>query len=361
MSVPSPLEPAAEPYRPTVGRLFMGDDGLRAGWSLLLFVILFGVITLSANFVLAHVHLAPKPPARSTPGTPYEMAPRNAAIGEATGFFALALAAFVMSLIERRPFARYGLPLRRMVPDFAIGLFWGMLSLSVLVGLLMATHSIAFGGVALHGAVALTYAAKWAVVFLFVGLLEEFLFRGYVQYTVARGVAGITRTMDAGNPRSHLIGFIAAAFIFSILLFTLAHTGNGGETALGIFSVALAGGTFAFSLYRTGSLWWAIGFHTSWDWAQSYLYSTPDSGNLARGHLLNSHPMGSALLSGGPTGPEGSVLLIPVMILVCLVIHFTLPRRQYALTPDQSPLPEAAEFHVAAPGHLHSSLSNEPF
>ena len=29
---------------------------------------------------------------------------------------------------------------------------------------------------------------------------------------------------------------------------------------------------FCLSLWRTGSLWWAVGFHAAWDWAQSFLY-----------------------------------------------------------------------------------------
>jgi hypothetical protein len=77
--------------------------------------------------------------------------------------------------------------------------------------------------------------------------------------------------------------------------------------------------------------------HTSWDWAQSYFYGTPDSGTISQGHLIASHPIGAKFLSGGPDGPEGSVLVIPALLLVALVIHLTLPRRNYPLTPDQSP------------------------
>lgn len=322
------------PPRPTLRRLFLGDDGLRAGWSVLLFLIMFGVLIAGAHSAMLRLHLIHPTAAKAATA---EMTPRAAVIGEAAGFSALAIAAFFMSLIERRPFARYGLTATRTLPDFAIGLLWGITMLSILIGCLLATHTIAFSGLALHGPLAFTYAVKWALVFLLVGLFEEFLFRGYLQYTVSRGVAGITRAMDTHNRHAHLISFLVAAFIFSIVFFTLAHIGNHGETFEGIFAVALAGAVFAFSLWRTGSLWWAIGFHTSWDWAQSYLYGTPDSGNLAVGHLLISHPQGSAFLSGGSAGPEGSIFVIPTLLLTAAIIHFTLPRRIYSLTPDQSP------------------------
>jgi len=321
--------------RPTLQRLFFGDDGLRAGWSVLLFVVLVAAIALCLNFVIRHFHLLPKRP--DSKGGPAELPPGIMAFGEVLQFAVFAIPAWLMSLIERRPFARYGLTSRRMLPDFATGLFWGFTALSALIGMLYASHAIAFDGLLIHGAVAWAYAAKWGFVFLFVGLFEEFFFRGYLQYTVARGVAGITRTMDPANRHSHAISFWVTALIFSVGLFMVAHLGNGGETASGIFAVGLAGLVFAFSLYRTGSLWWGIGMHTAWDWAQSFFYGTADSGTITQGRLLSSHPLGSKFLSGGSDGPEGSVLVIPALLLVALVIHLTLPRRNYFLTPDQTP------------------------
>ncbi len=323
---------SAQP-KPTLRRLFLGDDGLRAGWSFFLFILLFAVLAAGENKLLNVSHILPP---RQPHAAEHDLTPRITAIGEATGLIALLLAALVMSLVERRPFTRYGLNTRRMPADFALGLFWGLVSLSLLIGTLLITHTIAFDGLALHGATALGFALKWGLAFLLVGLLEEFLTRGYIQYTVARGVAGIVRAMDPNNRHAHVISFWIAAFIFSIGLFMAGHLNNQGETFAGILAVGLAGVVFAFSLYRTGTLWWAIGFHSSWDWAQSYFYGTPDSATHVVGHLLNSHPAGAPLLSGGTAGPEGSFFVIPTLLFVALIIHFTLPRRPYPLTPDQS-------------------------
>jgi len=360
-SVPEPLanlpvEVAAEPAiittppKPSLRSFFFGDDGLRAGWSVLLYILLVVITGVCTTFLIRHFHLIPK----SAPAVSQSSAlrPRSMAINEAISFFIFAFPAVLMSLIERRPFGRYGLPAARMIPDFLTGLFWGFASLSALVGLLYVVHGIAFDGVLLHGTVALLYAAKWGLVFLFVGLSEEFLFRGFLVSTVSRGVAGITRSMDPNNRRSHAIGFWVSAGIFSIILFMVAHLGNGGENFVGIFQVGLVGAVFAFSLYRTGSLWWAVGTHAAWDWAQSYFYGTADSGNISLGRLMASHPVGSRLLSGGSDGPEGSVLGIPILLLLAVVIHFTLPRRNYFLTPDQSaPIepPPAPPAEVTAP------------
>jgi membrane protease YdiL (CAAX protease family) len=327
---------APEPPKPTLERLFFGKDGLRAGWSFALFLILCVALGFLFTFVVFRFHILPRPP-KDIATMP--MSPIFTMLSDGSQFFIAALAAWLMSLIERRPWSRYGITALRAVPDFFAGLFWGFVCLSTLIGLLLLTHTIAFDGLALHGAVAAAFGAKWLLGFLCVGLSEEFITRGYIQYTVSRGVAGITRAMDPTNRYSHAIGFWVTAFLFSALLFMAAHLGNKGETPWGILQVGMAGGVFAFSLWRTGSLWWAIGFHCSWDWAQSYFYGTHDSGLAAAGHFLNSHPTGNAMLSGGSTGPEGSILCTPIFLLIAAIIHFTLPRRNYPLTPDQTPLP----------------------
>jgi hypothetical protein len=66
----------------------------------------------------------------------------------------------------------------------------------------------------------------------------------------------------------------------------------------------------------------------AWDWAQSFLYGVPDSGQLVQGRLFATHASGNVLLSGGTVGPEGSVLLVPVMALVIVVLLYTHPSPQ---------------------------------
>ncbi|WP_324147889.1 hypothetical protein [Dyella sp.] len=56
--------------------------------------------------------------------------------------------------------------------------------------------------------------------------------------------------------------------------------------------------------------------HAGWDWGQSYFYGTPDSGLTMQGHLFTTHPSGNPLLSGGSTGPEGSLCMLPLLLLM---------------------------------------------
>ena len=100
--------------------------------------------------------------------------------------------------------------------------------------------------------------------------------------------------------------------------FFFSHIHNAGETATGLAAVFLAGVVFSYALWRTGSLWWGIGAHMAWDWTQSFLFGVPDSGILSAGRLFQTHAMGPAWLSGGVDGPEGSVLVIPALLLLVL-------------------------------------------
>ncbi len=110
-------------------------------------------------------------------------------------------------------------------------------------------------------------------------------------------------------------GFWQAAWLTSTL-FGFGHTGNNGENWIGIFAAAFIGFVFCVSVWLTGSAWWAIGCHAAWDWAETYFYGTADSGMVAPGHLLSTTTTGNPLWSGGTDGPEGSLLIIPIVLLI---------------------------------------------
>ena len=132
---------------------------------------------------------------------------------------------------------------------------------------------------------ALKFAVFWAVFFLIVGFYEEFFTRGYTQFTLTEAV-----------------GFWPAAILLS-LGFGALHLENPGESWVGILGAMVIGFFFCLTLRRTGNLWFAIGFHASWDWGESYFYSVPDSGGMAPGHLLHSSLQGPRWLTGGSVGP----------------------------------------------------------
>jgi membrane protease YdiL (CAAX protease family) len=338
-----PTPPPAPVHTPN--KVFFGRFGFRAGWGIAIFVVVFillsvlgSIFATAATGNLKHI-LAMQAQAKAHPELPkpkidISFVPLFAIVSDGVTFLGLFGLCWFFSKGERRPLRSYGISRYRFSDVFG-GAFWGLAMMSVLIFVLHAAHLLVFDGRNLHGPAIFLYGLKWLLAFLLVGFSEEYSFRGYMQFTLMRGVWGLAERLSPANTRA--IAFWIAATILS-LLFGLAHTGNGGETFFGLVQVFLAGITFAYALWRTGSLWWGIGFHMTWDWAQSYLFGVADSGNISVGRLFLTHPTGKPILSGGPDGPEGSVFASIALLLTILVIHFV--RRGEQPPVEQSPKPD---------------------
>ncbi|GAC1421127.1 MAG: CPBP family intramembrane metalloprotease [Acidobacteriaceae bacterium] len=280
-----------------------------------MYAILLMVLTALAQALAAHIHGSHDQSPRNV------LTVRRAIVDEYCSAAAVALASLAMAAIERRRFTDFGLAAKGAPRRFAAGLLWGVAFLSLLVLILRSSGLLVFDGRLLSSASALSFGVLWLVAFLGVGLFEETFFRGYLLFTLSRGLAGIYRLL--GVRLFGVLGFWTSAVIVSFG-FGLVHLSNSGESRIGILSAGLIGIVFCLSLWRTGSLWWAIGFHAAWDWAESYLYGVADSGNMVEGHLFTSHPQGSSLYSGGLTGPEGSLWVVPVLLGAFTVVFLTL-------------------------------------
>jgi uncharacterized protein len=322
-------EPIPPPPPSTLHKIFIGKDGLRAGWSLLIFIALMAALLFCVNAIAHKVH----PSAPKTAQANSDISPTLGLILEGSTFLVILLASWIMSKIERRPNSVYGLGGSRKLPHFFAGMAWGVACLSLLVLTLWKSGLLVIDSRLLSGSAIFGYGAIWLLGFLFVGLTEEYLTRGYLQYTLTRGLAGIYQWIFKTR-HSATLGFWTSAIIFSIL-FGLGHRSNPGESPIGLLAAGLVGMVFCLSLWRTGSLWWAIGFHASWDWAQSFLYGVADSGLMVQHHLLATHPVGKPILSGGATGPEGSIFIIAILALVSAIVLLTLRPVQHGYIPNR--------------------------
>jgi uncharacterized protein len=228
--------------------------------------------------------------------------PQPALIRETCAVLVVFIATWVMARIERRSVFSYGFAGVGKLRKFASGAACGFLGLSLLIGVMWENGSLVFEGFSVTGATAWKYGIAWAVMFTLVGIAEESQLRGYLQYTLSKG-----------------IGFWWSAVLLSAV-FALLHAGLDSESLLGLLADGALGMVFCLSLWYTKSLFWAIGFHSGWDWAESYFYGAPDSGMLIQGHLLMTHPAGNPLWSGGATGPEGSLFQLPLPIIMAIAM-----------------------------------------
>ncbi len=315
----APLDPIShEPSQPhEASPVLFGPHGLRAGWSFLVALAIFMTLVWGFHSILRATHLVTPHAMEHTPG------PWPLFLSEFAVFLAIAITTVVMAKIERRPITVYGLGGPHKLPRLVLGAIVGLLAISLLVFVLLKSGLLVIDQRLLQGAEAIHYALIWIPGFLAIGFFEEYLFRGFFQYTLARGFSGLARFLP-GSPDPHATGFWLAALLVSFG-FGAVHGSNPGESPAGLVCAGFASLLFCFSLWRTGSLWWAIGMHAAWDYGQSFLFGVADSGTFFSHRLLETHPVGAPLLSGGATGPEGSLYCIPVLILVAAVIHFTQP------------------------------------
>jgi uncharacterized protein len=266
--------------------VFFGSDGLRPGWGLAFYVAMYYPLQFVASRWAFSLDLG-------ADGLWSTM------LAEFGVMVAALVPAVLLARVERRAWGTYGLAGRQAFGKlFWVGAVWGFASITLLLATMYGLRVFNVAHLAMHGARVWKFAAFWAGFFLLVGFFEEFLLRGYSQFTLTRG-----------------IGFWPAAVLLSCM-FGLIHIRNQGEQWPGLLAAMVIGFFFCLTLRRTGNLWFAVGFHAAWDWGETFVYSVPDSGTVFPGHLLKSSLHGPQWLTGGMVGPEGSVLCFVVLAVV---------------------------------------------
>jgi len=281
-----------------VGLWFADPTGLHPLWGLLVFALSTGLLVYGSFFA---VPFGPPPPFDAW---------RDAQLfwGEGKLLLIVLGSTAVMAAIERRDFWSYGLGGPRALRRFSWGGFWGAALMSALGGCLIAARQVTIEGLLLRGGDALVYGAAYAAAFVIAAIAEEALYRGYAQTTLA-----------------WLVGFWPSAILLS-LTFGLVHLNNAGESSIAVANAIVAGIVLSLCLRLSGSLWWGIGFHAAWNWAQSFVFGAPASGYLIETRLLQSQTVGDPFWSGGLAGPEGSVLTVPILCVAAVIVAATFRR-----------------------------------
>ena len=269
--------------------IFRRNDSWRAGWRFALFLGIYFAAGKALDPILARTHFPDRVFTWSSMLLNYLL-----------DLGLVSSVAWLMSRIEGESFASYGLP---PLPDAGRllwkGAVWGFIPSVVILFPIYLAGGCTFHGLALHGRDLAFYSMAWAIAMLALGFAEEFLFRGYALKTLAEG-----------------IGFWPAAILLSSI-FGLVHLiFKPHEDWIDPVSVALYGLFWCLTLRRTGSLWFAVGFHSASDYADMIVFAEPNSGNDGRpipGHLLDVRFHGPDWLTGGPRGTEASLLVFVVL------------------------------------------------
>jgi membrane protease YdiL (CAAX protease family) len=212
-------------------------------------------------------------------------------------------------LLERRDPTE--ISLQRGTPLFLVGAILGMAIISVYVLLL--------SGI---GAATVTRGAGAQG---FVPLLNEVL----VPWLTAVGEELLFRLV-LFRLAEEALGTGPAALI-SALLFGLSHAANPGASPASLFFLAAGmGSLLAFAYAATRNVWFPVGLHMGWNFAEGCLFGLPNSGQTDPVEILHTAVSGPAILTGGAFGPEGSLLLfVLTLVVTAALIRLTLRRSQW--------------------------------
>ena len=158
--------------------VFIKDGRLGVAWRLLIFGVLW-------SFCLQGLFLAAGPLFRRIHGD----FPQYSLVIWSLSFLAVLIPTVVMARIERRPLATYGLPARGAFGAwFWKGTLWGLVAITGLMLALRAAGAFYFGEVVLHGAELARYAGSWALIWLLIALMEQYLWLGYLRSTMTESL-----------------------------------------------------------------------------------------------------------------------------------------------------------------------------
>src|SRR5579863_137739 len=157
ITTPGETVPQRPPADSTFKRIFIGPHGLRAGWRLLIFVLLMIGISGALGVVIRLFGGQ-----ASFKGNLKQVTPFQLSMLEGVLLFYTAASAWVMSKIEGRKFGQYGLPWSQALrQDFWVGLSWGFLATSGTVLSIFLLHGVRITGPVIHGKTILTSVIAW--------------------------------------------------------------------------------------------------------------------------------------------------------------------------------------------------------
>jgi len=316
----------AAPQHSLLAQIFISPDEprLRAGWRLLIHLILFivALIVLSliwgtALMLLAHI----KPDEIAT------IASTSNDLLIRLSYIPISIAAYTLStrlarrFLDRRSFVSLGFHYNnRTILDLLFGIALG----GVLMGLIYAAESAAgwlhFENWAWQqesgGAVAVAVISAF-LFYVGVGYQEELFSRGYHLQNLWAGLN------------------LPLALLISSGVFALLHLGNPGADWVSTLGIFFAGLFLALGYLRTGELWIPIGLHIGWNFFQGTIFGFPVSGTEGY-HLIRQTVEGPKLITGGIFGPEAGLVSWAAMLVGAALIWLYTQNRTRALPTTKS-------------------------
>ena len=139
---------------------------------------------------------------------------------------------------------------------------------------------------------------------ILVGYWEELVFRGYLFQNMIDGLGLIT------------------SIVISCLLYGLIHAANPNATVLSSVIIIGFGYLRLYGYLSTKMLWLSMGMHIGWNFFQGPIFGFAASGHESATLITHSLNSEKDYLTGGAFGPEGSILILPILVLTLVVMRW---------------------------------------
>lgn len=203
----------------------------------------------------------------------------------------------------------------------AAGLFLGMIAIATVFASLLLTGNITFTS-RLDNPNLFPDLGYSLVMFIFVGLGEEILTRGYMM------------TVLKQTGQRWLVVLLPS------IIFALMHGLNPNVSILGLTNTFLVGLLFSYMVVKTGNIWMPIGFHITWNYFQGNIFGFSVSGMDVQKHaLLSSNYTAENILNGGAYGPEGGIATTAVLLIFFAIVWKMVDNRKTYWTTNTPEVP----------------------
>jgi CAAX protease family protein len=281
-----------------IAQAFVSEGKLRPLWRAVIYFCL-GTYGLFPLLTMATIPLA------NALHIPNSLNAGAVAFSEIQNFIVALVLTAVFAAYEGRRIDSYGLPV-----DRALGRnTWEGMAAGVAMAGAVALGMMAFGGMKINGLATtgmplLLSAIGWLLANVCVGVAEEFWYRSYFLQTLWKA-----------------LGFWPGATLVALAFASDHYFYKAGENIWDVITLVSLSLLMSYSVLRSGTLWFAVGFHIAFDYMQLFVIGTPNGSLIPVGRLLDVTFQGPAWLTGGVLGTEASFLMYPAIALLWIYVQ----------------------------------------
>ena len=244
------------------------------------------------------------------------------AIISASGFMILFSLLYCRIFEMRKPYT-LGFGAHGCVSEYLMGIIIGFLMICIPVLACKITGCITIN---ISESINPITIVLFFIAFVFQGMGEEVLFRGYLMTSIAR--------------KSN----IWYAIITSSLMFSIFHIGNASFSFIAFINIFLFGVFASVFMLKRGSIWAVGAIHTVWNFSQGNLFGLNVSGIQKLDSVFETTQASyGTILHGGSFGPEGG-LGVTIVLLIMIAVSLLLPTKaSERISVEEAPISETEQ------------------